>query len=153
MQIEEKLAQLGLSIPQPKSHTSAYRRWYQAGSLLFLPGMPPVSEDGSFAFVGKVGRELSKEEGKASARLSFLNALFYLREAVSRDWDRVLGCAKMVAYVHCDPSFSEVHEVADAASLLALELFGDSGPVRTSLGCASLPANVATEIELIFHVT
>lgn len=115
-----------------------------------LAGTAP-SENGRYVYVGQVGRDLTIEQGKAAARLCALNLLATLRDACAGDLDRVRRFLMVRGFVHADTQFEDVPAVINGASDLIISVFGsDIGRhARTSIGCATLPARVAVEIDAL----
>ncbi len=150
--IEHRLQELGIVLPTPSVPPAVYSPTHVAGGIVTVSGQPPYW-NGSLRFLGKVGRDLTLEQGVDSARTSALNVLAHLRRACNDDLDRVTGCIRMLVLVHAAPDFYDVHRVADGASQLFAEIFAPlPPPTRSSLGCASLPMNIATEVEASFTI-
>ncbi|MEQ9449793.1 MAG: RidA family protein, partial [Rhodospirillaceae bacterium] len=125
--------------------------WKQTGNLLFISGQVPRI-DGEIAFVGKVGREFSLEEGQLAARTSALMVLACAQEALG-DLDRIREVVRLKGYINVDPEFTPVSAVMNGASELFIELFGDPGRhARTAIGVASMPFGVAIEVEAVLEV-
>lgn len=104
-------------------------------------------------FVGIVGQELSVEDGKAAARLCAINLLAQIKAACGGDLDRVTRCVKLTVFVNAVPGFGQHPEVANGASDLMVEVFGDAGKhTRAAVGAGSLPRNVACEVEAVFEI-
>ena len=144
---EARLAQLGLTLPPAPAAVAAYVPFIRSGRILYLSGQIPV-EGGKPAFLGRIGAELSLEQGQAAARLCALNALAQIKAAAG-DLDEVVRVLRLVGYVACAPDFTEAHKVINGASELLAQLLGDAGRhARSAVGVAVLPLNVPTEIEL-----
>lgn len=151
--IDSRLQQLGIVLPAPSVPPAVYSPTHIGANVVTVSGQPPY-RDGVPAYLGKVGRDLTLEEGIASARLSALNILSHLKDACDGDLDRVTGCVHMLVLVHAAPDFYDVHRVADGASEVFAEIFAPfPPPTRSSLGCVSLPMNIATEVEASFTFT
>ncbi len=150
--VEARLREMGIILPQAATPKVArILNWKQAGDLLYISGQVPRI-DGEIAFVGKVGREFSLEEGQQAARTSVLMVLASAREALG-DLDRIRDVVKIKGYVNVDPEFTAVSAVMNGASDLLNELFGEPGRhSRTAIGVASMPFGVAIEVEAIFQV-
>ena len=148
---EERLADLGIDLPHPPTPLGAYVEAVQTGNLLFLSGTLPV-EEGVLKFQGRIGGELSVEEGRRATRLAALNALALVKEHLG-SLDRVRRVVRLGVSLVTTPDFREHPKVADAASELMVSVFGaDKTPVRLVLGMASLPAGVCVELETIFEI-
>ncbi len=149
---EDRLRELGLELPPEPRSVANYAGAVCAGDLVFTSGHAPI-QHGEFVFVGKVGRDLDVEQGKDASRLVALNLLATLR-AELRDLDRIIQVVKLLVFVNSDPSFTQVHVVADGASDLLGDVLGQSsGPhARSAVGMATLPFDVAVEIEGVFKI-
>ncbi|MCC6178615.1 MAG: RidA family protein [Chloroflexi bacterium] len=149
--VEQKLAEMGLSLPKPPAPVANYVRCVRVGDLAFLSGHGP-SRDGAMVYQGKVGAERSVEEGYEAARLVMLNLLASLKEAI-QDLDRVQRVVKLLGMVNCTPDFGQQPEVINGASDLLVELYGERGRhARSAVGMASLPRGITVEIEMIVQV-
>ena len=151
MEIEKKLKELGITLPKPPEPVAAYIPAVQVGDLLFLSGST-CYVDGEFLYTGRVGEELTLEEGYAAARQTALNLLSVI-QATLGDLDRVERIVKLNGYVNSAREFDRQPEVINGASELLEEVFGECGRhARTSLGVSALPAHIPVEIELIVQV-
>lgn len=151
MSFEQRLTELGLTLPSPPKPVATYVPYAQVGNLLFLSGVVP-SRDGQIAYQGKLGREYSKQEGYEATKLTLLNALANIRLAVD-SLDRVKRIVKLTGYVASHDGFSEQPAVINGASDLLVEIFGDAGRhARVAVGVAELPLGVPVELELIVEV-
>ncbi|MEM6422701.1 MAG: RidA family protein, partial [Pseudomonadota bacterium] len=107
--------------------------------------------NGERRFIGKVGEVLDAEAGREAVRLAALNVLAQLRVALDGDLDRVTRCVRIGVYVNSDPGFHGQSQLANGASDLLLDVFGDAGRhTRLAIGVAALPYNVAAEVEGVF---
>ena len=152
MSFENRLAELDLTLPTPPGPVATYVPFSQVGNLLFLSGVVP-SRDGQIMFSGKLGRELSKEEGYEAAKLTLLNALANIRLALGT-LDRVKRVVKMTGYVASQEGFIEQPFVINGASDLLVKIFGEAGRhARVAVGVAELPLGVPVELELIVEIS
>jgi enamine deaminase RidA (YjgF/YER057c/UK114 family) len=104
-------------------------------------------------YVGVVGKDLSLDDGRAAARLCAINVLAQLKAAVNGNLDRVRRCVRLGVFVNAVPEFTQHPEVANGASDLIQEVFGDAGRhARAAVGAGSLPRNVAAEVEAVFEI-
>lgn len=150
--IEARLKDLGISLPAPPAPVASYVPTVKTGNLVFISGQIPLTSDG-LKYVGIVGKELSQDDGKAAARLCGINLLAQLKAACDGDLDRVTRCVKLSVFVNAVPGFTQHPEVANGASDLMVEVFGDAGKhTRAAMGAGSLPRNVACEVEAIFEI-
>jgi len=148
---EAKLRELGITLPEPPKPVANYVNGVRTGNLIFLAGKGPVRADGS-EITGKLGREISIEEGYEAARLTAINQLSVLK-AMLGDLNKVKRIVKVLGMVNSDPSFVEQPAVINGFSDLMVEVFGDRGRhARAAVGMASLPRGQAVEIELIVEV-
>src|SRR6266404_1484864 len=150
--IDKRLAELGIALPAPASPVGSYVPYVNVGALVFISGQLPRAE-GKLAFTGKVGRDVTVENGQAAARVCALNLLAQLKVACAGNLDRVVRCVRMSGFVNSDPEFKDHPQVVNGASDLMHEVFGESGRhARTAVGVAALPANAAVEVEAIFEI-
>ena len=148
---EARLVELGITLPQPPSPVANYVNAVRTGNLIFLAGKGPRSADGE-EIIGKLGREISIEEGYRAARLTAINQLAVLKAALG-DLNKVKRIVKVLGMVNSDPSFVEQPAVINGFSDLIVEVFGDRGRhARAAVGMASLPRGQAVEIEMIVEV-
>ena len=151
--IDKRLAELGIALPEPASPVGSYVPYVNVGALVFISGQLPRAE-GKLAFTGKVGRDVTVENGQAAARVCALNLLAHLKVACAGNLDRVVRCVRMSGFVNSDPEFKDHPQVVNGASDLMHEVFGESGRhARTAVGVAALPANAAVEVEAIFEIS
>jgi enamine deaminase RidA (YjgF/YER057c/UK114 family) len=149
---DAQLAALGLVLPTPPKPVATYIPVVQTGDLLFLSGMIPL-RDGTLAMAGKLGKDLSLEQGYEAAKLCLLNALAVIRQQLGT-LDRVQQVVRMVGYVASTAEFIQQPAVINGASDLLVKLFGDAGRhARVAIGAPSLPLNAPVEIELIIRVS
>ncbi len=151
MSVEARLAELGLQLPAVPKSIGAYRLAQQVGSLLFVSGTT-CYVDGGLLHKGRLGAELTVEQGYAAARQAALNLLSIVREHLG-NLDRVQKIIKLNGYVNSAPDFDRQPDVINGASDLLEELFGESGRhARTSVGVSDLPGHIPVEIEMIVQV-
>jgi enamine deaminase RidA (YjgF/YER057c/UK114 family) len=150
MDVEGRLKDLGLELPSSATPVANYVPAVRTGDLVFLSGHGPVGKDR--LITGKLGRDLTVEEGYQAARLVALGLLGSLKAAIG-DLDKVRRIVKLVGMVNCDPAFLEHPRVVDGASDLLVEVFGDRGShARSAVGMSALPFDIAVEIEMIAEV-
>ena len=149
--VEARLMELGIDLPDVPGSLANYVGAVRTGNLIYLSGRLPMRE-GQVAFKGKLGRDVSAEDGYQAARLSALNVVSTLKAEVG-DLDQVRRVVKLVGMVSSDPDFTEQASVLNGASDLLVEIFGDKGRhARSAFGVAALPMNACVEIELIVEV-
>ena len=152
MSFETQVTALGLVLPAPPKPVATYIPIVQAGDLLFLSGMIPL-RDGTLSMAGKLGKEVSVEQGYEAARICVLNALAVIRQQLGT-LDRVKQVVRMVGYVASTDEFVQHPAVVNGASDLLVKVFGDAGRhARVAIGAAALPLNAPVEIELIVQVS
>lgn len=151
MTLETRLEELGIALPVPPRPLGAYVPAVVTGRLLFLSGMLPI-KDGRPAMTGRMGVNLTVEEGRHAARLAALNGLAVARETLG-SLHRIRRAVRLVTHIACTPDFANHAAVADGASELLASLFGtDSGHARLAVGAVSLPALAPVELELVFEI-
>ena len=151
-QVEDKLKQMGLSLPEPPPPGGNYIPAVRTGNLVFLSGVTPRRPDGR-PFAGKLGKDLTVEEGYEAARICGLNLLANLKKAIG-DLDKVTHVVKLLGMVNSDPDFTQPPAVVNGCSDLLVAVFGDKGRhARSAVGLATLPGGVAVEIEMIAEVS
>ena len=148
--LKSKLQKLGLSLPAPPKPAGAYLPLRKSGEFLFLSGQLSKDEQGKVR-TGKVGKELTVEEGKRAARQALVQALSLLDSHVGLEKvDQVL---RLVGYVQSADNFYGQSEVLNGASELLVEILGEKGRhARTAIGVANLPLNAAVELELTVRI-
>lgn len=151
MSAEARLLALGVALPSPPAPVATYVPAVRSGDLLFLSGMLPM-RDGKPAWSGKVGRELTVEQGIDAARLACLNALAVVRAELG-SLDRVVRIVRLGGHVASAEGFTQQPAVVNGASDLLVAIFGEAGRhARLALGAFELPLNAAVELELIVQV-
>lgn len=152
MSVESRLTELGITLPPAGTPSHAYVPVQQTGNLLFVSGNGP-KKDGNYEFLGKLGGEVTLEQGQESARWCILNCLASVKRYLG-DLDRVVGVIKVVGFVASVPTFTKQPQVMNAASDLLVAIFGDRGAhARTSVGVAALPGDIPVEIEMILEIS
>ncbi len=147
---EQRLKELGIDLPRPPSPLGAYVEAVQTGNLLVLSGTLSI-EEGVPKFQGRIGGELSVEDGRRATRLAVLNALALVKEHLG-SLDKVKRVVRLGVSIVTTPDFREHPKVADAASEILGSVFGsDKTSTRVVLGVASLPVGVCAEVDLIFE--
>lgn len=151
MAIEDKLKELELTLPGVGKPGGNYVPAVRSGNILFIAGQVP-SQDGKIAIKGLVGGEIPIERGQEAAQLAVLNALAVAKEELG-SLDNVSRVLRMTVYVNSMQTFTQHSLVANGASDLLVNLFGDAGRhARSAIGLASLPGRSAVEVELTLEV-
>jgi enamine deaminase RidA (YjgF/YER057c/UK114 family) len=151
LKIDERLAELGITLPKAPPPAGLYSPALQSGSMLFISGQVPAA-DGKILAQGKCGDTISVEEGAKLARQCTLNALAIAKEHLG-SLDRIKQAVRVGGYVASAPGFGEHPKVINGASELLLEVFGEPGRhARIAIGVAELPLGVPVEVEFLFEV-
>ena len=151
--IDARLKQLGITLPAAPVPVASYVPYVQSGQQVFISGQITLGPDGVM-YIGKIGREISLEDGKAAARLCALNVLAQLKAACGGDLSRVRRAVKVTVFVNATEDFTQHPEVANGASDLFVAVLGEAGKhARAAVGAPSLPRGVATEVDAIFEIS
>ena len=151
-EIESRLEQLGISLPAEPVPIANYVPGVRTGNLVYLSGLGPASRPDGTTPSGKVGRDLTTEEGYEAARLTGINILARMKGELG-DLDRVRRVVKLLGMVNSAPDFNQQPAVVNGCSDLLVEVFGDRGRhARSAVGMASLPNDIPVEIEVIIEV-
>ena len=149
--VEDRLAEIGLSVPELVPPVAAYVPVVRDGDLVFTSGQLPIV-DGALAATGKVGAEVDADDAKGLAATCALNAIAAIKSEVG-DLDRVARVVKVVGFVASDPGFTGQPGVINGASELFVKAFGDKGVhARSAVGVAALPLDAPVEVEVIVSV-
>ena len=149
---EQRLRELGIRLPEVDMQQSAIVPAVEVGNLLFVSGHGPRGEDGNY-IIGKVGAELTAEQGTAAARACAMTMMAALRMQLG-SLDRITRVVKALGMVNSAPTFTGQPAVVNGFSNAWIELLGDRGRgARSAVGVASLPQNWAVEVEAIFEIT
>ncbi|WP_338525954.1 RidA family protein [Pseudomonas batumici] len=150
--LSDRVAQLGLSLPQPGQPIANYVNYVISQHQLFISGQIPL-QDGKPAFIGRLGDTLDEAEGAQAAELAALGLLAQLGHALDDDLSRLVRIVRLGVFVASSPDFQRQGAVANGASNLLVNALGDKGRhARTAVGVASLPSGVAVEIDAIFEL-
>ena len=150
--IESKLTELGLTLPALAAPIANYVGFVRTGDLLFVSGQLCLGADGKLVAKGKLGAEVSIEDGQKAARACAINLLAQIKAAVG-DLDRVVRVVRLGGFISSVPSFLDGPKVMNGASDLMVTVFGDKGQhARTTIGVAVLPLEAAVEVEGLFEV-
>lgn len=148
---EQRVRELGIELHSPKPPVANYVKAVRTGNLIFLAGHGPALPDGT-NITGKVGSDLTLEEGRHAARAACIALLSSLKAAIG-DLNKVKRIVKVNGWVNCQPDFTDQPRVMNACSDVLVEIFGEAGRhARTSLGTNALPGNIAVEIEMVVEV-
>ncbi len=148
-EIDARLEDMGIELPEPAVPVANYVAYVVTGNLIFVSGQVPVVA-GEFKYVGKVGGEISVEDGQAAARLCGINIIAQVKQALGGDLDRVTRVVKLGGFVNSTPDFTQQPQVINGVSDLIGEVFGDKGKhARAAVSAGSLPVGVAVEVDAV----
>lgn len=149
--IENKLSELGIQLPEPPKPLAAYIAAKQTGNLVFTAGQLPMV-NGNLTAIGLLGRDIEVEDAKAAAQICVINALSAVKGVIG-DLDKIKQIVRVVGYVASVPEFTQQPAVVNGASELLLVIFGEAGRhARSAVGVAALPLNAAVEVELTVEI-
>ena len=147
---ESRLADLGITLPEPMAAVANYAPYVITGNQLFVSGQVSVGPDGLVK--GRLGENMSLEEGQAAARLCALNLIAQCKAAVS-DLSRIKRVVKLGGFVNAHPDFVEIPQVINGCSDLMVDVFGDAGRhARSAVSSPVLPLGVAVEVDGVFEI-
>lgn len=152
--VNARLQELGVVLPAPVSAVANYVPAIRTGQLIVIAGQVCFDSRGKIPdeFKGKLGAQVSKENGIAAARLCALNVLSQLQSAIG-NLDKVVRCVRMGGFINATPDFGFLPQIMDGASDFIVEVFGDKGRhARSTIGAAQLPLDSAVEVEAMFEV-
>ena len=150
-QIEDRLAELGITLPEPNAPVANYVPYVLQGSLLYISGQ--VSTDASGGIKGVVGEDIDAEMAKRAARLCGINLIAQMKAACDGDLDRVVRVVKLNGFVQAGPDFFEIPKVVNGCSDLMVEVFGDAGRhARSAVGVYRLPMNFSVEVDGVVQI-
>ena len=151
-QVEQKLAALGIALPTPAAPIANYVGFVRAGSLLVVSGQICLGAGGTLVAKGKLGENVTVEQGQAAARACAINLLAQVKVALG-DLDKMVRVVRLGGFINSAPTFRDGPKVMNGASDLMVEVFGDKGRhARTTVGVAALPLDAAVEVEGLFEV-
>ncbi|MGR3660857.1 MAG: RidA family protein [Paracoccaceae bacterium] len=148
---ESKLEEIGVTLPEAMAPAANYVPFVQTGNTLYVSGQISNNADG--LIVGKIGADMTAEEGAAAARTCAIGLLSQVKAACSGDLDRLVRVIKLTGFVNSTADFTEQPKVINGASDFLVEALGDAGRhARSAVSAAALPLGVAVEIEGIFEI-
>jgi enamine deaminase RidA (YjgF/YER057c/UK114 family) len=150
--VEQRMADRGIVLPKPMAAVATYVPFVVAGGHVWIAGQGPFL-DGKLHYNGRLGENLTVEDGRACARIVGLNVLAQLKAACGGDLDRVVRCVKLGGFVNATPDFTQHPEVINGASELMIEVFGEAGRhARFAVGAPTLPMGTSVEIDAVFEI-
>ncbi|HJO77313.1 MAG TPA: RidA family protein [Pelagibacteraceae bacterium] len=152
MTIQNKLRELNISIPDAPAPVGDYVAFKKINNFLFISGQLPISSDGKM-IKGKIGKDLTLEDGQKASKLCIINILAQVRKALNGDLNKVKNCIKITGFVNSSDDFKDQPKVINPASKILSTIFGDNGKhTRAAISANALPLGVAVEIDAIFQV-
>ena len=150
---ENKLKELNIILPEPPSPVGAYVAFKKIGNLLFISGQLPIDKDGKM-IKGKIGKELTLEEGQTASKLCVINILAQAKKAMNGDLNKIKNCIKITGFVNSTDDFTDQPKVINPASETLSAVFGDNGKhARAAVSVNSLPLGAAVEIDAILEIS
>jgi len=151
-QILNNLKKLNISIPDAPSPVGAYVAFKKVNNFLFISGQLPIDLNGKI-IKGKIGKDLTLDDGQKAARLCVINILAQVKKATANDLEKIKSCIKITGYVNSIDDFTDQPKVINPASETLTAVFGDNGKhTRAAVSVNSLPLGAAVEIDAIFEI-
>ena len=149
---DKNIKDLDLKIPDIATPIANYVPYKLINNNLYISGQAP-SKDGNIIFKGKVGVDISEEEGIKAAELCCINIIAALKNAINGDWERLEGFIKLGGFVNCKADFANHPKIINGASDLLVKIFGERGKhTRFAVGSNSLPVNISVEIDALIKL-
>lgn len=149
---DKKLSELGITLPVPSAPIANYVGLVRTGNLVMVSGQLCFGSDGKLVAAGKLGSDVSVEQGQAAARACAINLLGQLKAGLG-NLDKVARVVRLGGFINASPDFSDGPKIMNGASDLMVAVFGDKGRhARTTVGVAALPLNAVIEVEGLFEV-
>ena len=149
---DENIKNLGLNIPDLPKALANYVPFKIIGKTIYISGQAPV-QYGELIYKGKVGSDISIEEGIEAAKLCVINIIAALKTGLEGDWDKLDSFVKLTGFVNCQDNFTDQPKIINGASDMLVEIFGDQGRhARVAVGSNALPLGIAVEIDAIVQL-
>ena len=149
---EENIKQLGIEIPDMPNALANYVPYKISDSIVYVSGQAPVM-NGELIYKGKVGNDISIDDGIRAAELCCINIISILKESIDGDWNRLDNFLKLGGFVNCNSDFVDQPQIINGASDLLVNIFGEQGKhSRFAVGSNSLPMNISVEIDAIIKI-
>ena len=149
---DENIKNLGLNIPDLPKALANYVPYKLIGKTIYISGQAPV-HNGELIYKGKVGSDISIEEGIEAAKLCVINIIAALKTGLEGDWDKLDSFIKLTGFVNCQDNFTDQPKIINGASDMLIEIFGDQGRhARVAVGSNALPLGIAVEIDAIVQL-
>ena len=151
MTVAARIAELGITLPEPAKPVASYVSFVQSGNLVYISGQ--LSNDASGGIKGTVGVDVTPEQALAAARLCGINLIAQINAAVDGDLERVVRIVKLGGFVQAGPGFTAIPAVINGCSDLMVEVFGEAGKhARAAVGVYQLPLGFAVEVDAIVEI-
>ena len=152
MDIEKKLKELNIELPNAPDPVGAYVAFKKVNNLLFISGQLPIANDGKM-IKGQIGKDLTLEDGQKASKLCVINILAQVKKALNGDLNNIKNCVKITGFVNSTDDFKNQPKVINPASETLSAVFGDKGKhARVAISANSLPLGAAVEIDAIFEI-
>ena len=152
MSFEDKIKNLKIDLPDPKTPVGSYIATKIVGKLLFVSGQISINENGEL-IKGKIGQELTTEDGYSAAKRCGLSIISQVKNACDNDLSKIKSCIKLTGYVNSTEDFIEQPKVINGASDIIVSIFGNAGMhTRAAVSTNSLPLGVSVEVDAIFEL-
>ena len=149
---EKNIKDLDLNIPDMAIPLANYVPYKIFDKILYISGQAPIKE-GSMIYKGKVGEDITEEEGIKAAELCCINIIAALKSAINSDWEQLDGFIKLGGFVNCNDNFTNHPQIINGASNLLVKIFGEQGKhTRFAVGTNSLPMDIAVEIDAVIKL-
>ena len=149
---DENIKNLGLNIPDLPKALANYVPFKIIGKTIYISGQAPV-HNGELIYKGKVGSDISIEDGIKAAKLCVINIIAALKTGLEGDWDKLDSFVKLTGFVNCQDNFTDQPKIINGASDMLVEIFGDQGRhARVAVGSNALPLGIAVEIDAIVQL-
>ena len=149
---DENIKNLGLNIPDLPKALANYVPYKIIDKTIYISGQAPV-QNGELIYKGKVGSDISIEEGIEAAKLCVINIIAALKTGLEGDWDKLDSFVKLTGFVNCQDNFTDQPKIINGASDMLVEIFGDQGRhARVAVGSNALPLGIAVEIDAIVQL-
>ena len=149
---EENIKNLGLNIPDLPKALANYVPFKIVNKTMYISGQAPV-QNGELIYKGKVGSEITTEDGIKAAKLCVINIIAAVKTGLEGDWDRLASFVKLTGFVNCQDDFTDQPKIINGASDMLVEIFGDQGRhARVAVGSNALPLGISVEIDAIVQL-
>ena len=149
---DENIKNLGLNIPDLPKALANYVPYKLIGKTIYISGQAPV-QNGELIYKGKVGSDISIEDGVEAAKLCVINIIAAVKTGLEGDWDKLDSFVKLTGFVNCQDNFTDQPKIINGASDMLVEIFGAQGRhARVAVGSNALPLGIAVEIDAIVQL-